>query len=97
MQVLFATTDLERNVDEGAHPNNDTVRCFAWLKLNVEIEQFASDLEPKSIIASIDGFTAAGKSLTILRRIWLLPKSRGSGRHYGAIWFRENNAAQGTR
>lgn len=62
-QAGFATTDLEHNAGAGDHLNNNNVRSFAWLKIDVEIEHFASDLEPTKIIANVDGYTRAGKSL----------------------------------
>ncbi len=95
-QAGFATTDLEYNAGEGDHLSNNSVRSFTWLKIDVEIEHFASDLEPRKIIANIDGYTRAGKCLTITACVWPLTNSRRVGGHHGTIWFWKNDSAQCT-
>ena len=62
MNPAVVPLDLECNVDKEAHLTNDTVRSFAWLKIQVEIKHTTSGIKPKQIIADLDGYAAAGKS-----------------------------------
>ena len=96
MKSHSAMTDLERNGGEEADLDNHGVVSFTWLKVNVEIGNWASDRRPKTIIDAVDGSTAAGKPSMILHRIRILTKSRRSHGHNGAVWLREDDSAQST-
>ena len=61
MKSHSAIIDLERSGGEDKYLDNDSVLSFSWLKVAVEIENWASDRRPKNIIDAVDGSTEAGK------------------------------------
>lgn len=55
-----SNSDIERDAVDETHLTNDIVHSLAWQTVQVDLRNRKGNVEPKSILSNIDGYTKAG-------------------------------------